>query len=116
MSNGEKINPSSIETNYSAEGLNVILVGNNQSKTGILVIPDEKMNSEIKNRGLEEVTNSILSFLSNSSKRFGIGFSSKNIAVLTDFDEHQELISGTMKTRRKLVENKYSELIKQICN
>jgi len=116
LSTGEKINPLPIETNYSAEGLNVILVGNNQSKAGVLVIPDEKMNSEIKNRGLEEITNSVLSLLSESSKRFGIGFSSKNIAVITDFNEHQELISGTMKTRRRLVEHRYLELIKQICN
>jgi len=116
LSTGEKINPAPIETYYPAKGLNMLLVGNNQNRAGALVIPDEKMSSKIKRGDLEEFTAYVLSLLADSNQKFGIGFSSKNIAVVHDFYEHPELTSGTMKARRKLVEKHYVSLIKQICN
>ena len=116
--NGEKTNPSRIETHYSARGLDILLVGNKQNNDGAFIIADSKMKKRLK-EGLQEkelISEVCNNQLADSKQKFGINFSPRNVAIITDLDEHPELTTGTLKVRRKLVEKHYASLIKQICN
>lgn len=115
---GKKTFATPIETYYSAKGLDMILVGNDKNRVGVLIVPDKKTKDALGEGRLQdgELTESVLEMLSDSGKRFGVSFNRQSISIILDFDEHPELVTRTLKPRRRLVEKHYMEKVEEICN
>jgi long-chain acyl-CoA synthetase len=116
-SNGEKVNPAIIESSYDSKGLRLILVGNNCQNIGAFIVPEYEIASSLKSLGKEQVIKDICrNYLFNSKEKFGISLSPRNVDILLDFNSHPELVTGTMKVKRKLVEKHYEKKVKEMCN
>ncbi len=117
LSKGEKVNPAPIETHYNSRGLEMILVGNNQTRVGSLIVADAEQRRSLLEKDEGTILEGICrTSLADAEQRFGIKFIRKNTALLTDLDKHPELKTGTMKVKRKLVEKQYHETVARICN
>lgn len=115
LSKGESVEEGPIESYYSTEGLNVIVVGEDCRKPGLLVVPDDEMLVAIKSGKQDSVISDVRRIVSDSQKRFGYNFSN-SLAIVSDINEHPEWITGTMKFRGELIKKHYAETIKKICN
>jgi len=115
---GEKVFSTLVETYYAAKGLNLVLIGNNQKNVGALIIADEEIKEQIDLEGQEIVIERIYNQLSNAKEKFNVDFGRTlgNIGLIFDFDEHPELMTNTMKIRRRLFEKVYAEQIKKVCS
>ena len=116
LANGKKILPNPIETYYAAKGLDLVIVGNNQLRTGVLILADEKMKRDLGNGLEQEVLARSRIILADSKKKFGMTFFTQNVAIVSDFEAHPELVTNTMKPRRKLIEKHYNEVINRVCS
>ena len=113
---GEKKLATPIESYYRAQGVDGILVGNNQERFGLLVIVDDNIREQAQD--LKFVQQYCREHFADSTKRFGVKFFSDNVRFIsrTDFDAHPELVTNTMKRRRRIIEQVYESRIREACN
>ncbi len=110
---GEKYDDDGIERYCGGKGLEVIAVGEGCKKLGLLVIPDATMRKQLE---AGSIMGDLVSALSDSQEEVGYSFSRRNMALVTDIEDHPTWRTGTMKIRTELVKQVYRDTIEKICN
>ncbi len=115
LKTGEKKLATPIEAYYKAKKTDCIMVGNNQEEFGLLVIAEDSVIDEVQEADL---IRQYCERFADSSKRFGVKFSSRNVRFIrkSEFDSHPEFVTNTMKRRRRIIEKHYDALIREACN